>query len=351
MTGTTMDEILVGKRVLVVDDTAVARLLADDVLSTAGIDVIEAESGEQALARAAEFRIDAFLLDIKLPDVNGIELCRSLRAMEGYRNTPIIFVTALDQREVLQWAIEAGADDFIQKPLHAMVLRRRLANLLQKAAAMRQAELMRLSLLRYVSPRTEQAARAFATSGQLPAPRRQEICVLFTDARGFTELSQDLEPETVFEILSGHLAAQADLVYRHGGYVDKYSGDGMMAVFDGDAMARACCRCALEILERSKALEQKQEPNAIRLGLGIHKGQVVVGNLGSSDHLDYTVIGKTVNLAARLCGLASESIVVSRAVRDAAEGVPGFVFAAQRLAPVRGFRHPLTVYDLQRPPA
>ena len=70
-------------------------------------------------------------------DMNGIELCRALRSMDAYRNTPIVFITAVDQREVLQWALEAGADDFIQKPLHAMVLRRRLGNLLQKAAYIR----------------------------------------------------------------------------------------------------------------------------------------------------------------------------------------------------------------------
>ncbi len=144
-----MDEILNGKRVLVVDDTGVARLLAADILGAAGIVILEAETGEQALKQAAEHPVDAFLLDIKLPDMNGIELCRMLRAMPAYHNAPMIFVTALDQREVLKWAVEAGADDFIQKPLHAMVLRRRLANLLQKAAYLKQGESMSLSLRRY----------------------------------------------------------------------------------------------------------------------------------------------------------------------------------------------------------
>ena len=341
-----MDEILVGKRVLVVDDTSVARLLTDDILTAVGIDVFEAENGAQALELARDQAIDAFLLDIKLPDMSGIELCRTLRAMQAYRSAPIIFVTALDQREVLQWAIEAGADDFIQKPLHAMVLRRRLANLLLKSHSMRQAELMSQSLRRYVSPRTEQMARAYATTGKAPAPTRQEVCVLFTDARGFTEMSEDLEAEAVFEILSRHLASQVDLVYGHGGYIDKYSGDGVMAIFAGKDMTRESCICALKILESSKTLE----PDAIRLGLGISKGQVTIGNLGSGEHLDYTVVGKAVNLAARLCGLASQSIVVSQAVREAAGSAAGFVFDAERSVAVRGFREPITVYDLKPAP-
>lgn len=343
-----MDEILNGRTVLVVDDTAVTRIVVADILRNAGVEILEAETAEQALATARERPVDAFLLDIRLPDMNGIELCRQLRQMEAHRAAPIIFVTAVDQREVLQWAMEAGADDFIQKPLHAMVLRRRLGNLLQKSIYLRQVELMTHSLRRYVSPRAQEIARAYAETRVLPPPTRQEVCVLFSDARGFTEMSQDLEPESVFEILSGHLAAQVDLVYQHGGYIDKYSGDGIMAVFDGEGMGAKACRCALDILDRSADLANLQGPGAIRLGIGIHQGFAMVGNLGSAEHFDYTVIGKTVNLAARLCGLASQSIVVSKTVRDAVAETPGLAFVAEKNSEIRGFREPVTVYELAR---
>ena len=343
-----MDEILNGKTVLVVDDTAVMRMLVTDILGSVGVRIIEAGSGERALQIARDNAVDAFLLDVRMGDMNGIELCRQLRSMDAYRNAPIIFVTAVDQREVLQWAVEAGADDFIQKPLHAMVLRRRLANLLQKAASIRQAELMSLSLQRYVSPRTGEIAKAYAATGSLPAPHRQELCVLFSDARGFTEMSQELEPEPLFEMLSEEITAQVDLVYRHGGFIDKFSGDGIMAVFDAEDMARKCCRCALDILDRSRELAVRKGPYAIRLGIGIHQGFAMVGNLGSSEHLDYTIIGKTVNLAARLCGLANQSIVVSQAVRTAVANTTEFVFQSERPATIRGFRDPVTVYELQR---
>jgi class 3 adenylate cyclase/CheY-like chemotaxis protein len=346
-----MDEILKGKIVLVVDDTGVARMLAADILGAVGIEILEAESGEQALKYAAEKPVDAFLLDIKLPDMNGMELCRSLRAMEAYRNAPIIFVTALDQREVLQWAIEAGADDFIQKPLHAMVLRRRLANLLQKASYLKKVESMGLSLRRYVSPRTEEIARVHATHGKLPAPRRQDACILFSDARGFSELSPEPEPEDLFSMLSSVLAAQVAAVNRHDGYVDKFSGDGVMAVFDSGNMAAKCCSCALAILDHSKRFAAQKGMAGIRLGIGIHMGPVVVGNLGSDEYLDYTLVGTSVNLAARLCGLARQSIVVSQAVRDAAANSPGLAFQSERPATVRGFKDAVTVYDLLRAPA
>lgn len=344
-----MDEVLSGKRVLVVDDTAVTRMLVADILRASGVTLLEADTGEGALKVAREAPIDAFLLDIRLGDINGIELCRALRAMEAYRVAPIVFVTAVDQREVLQWALDAGADDFIQKPIHAMVLRRRLSNLMQKAEYVKQVEGLSASLRRYVSPRTQEIARVHAATRALPAPHRQEVCILFSDARGFTEMSQDMEPESVFEVLSGHLAAQVDLVYKHGGDIDKYSGDGIMAVFEGDGMAERACRCALEILEHSAELAGLGT-TPIRLGIGIHQGEAMVGNLGSSEHLDYTIIGNAVNLAARLCGQASQSIVVSRAVRDAAGDAAGLAFTGERAASIRGFRDPVTVYDLTRAP-
>lgn len=343
-----MEDILRGKTVLVVDDTTVARMVAADMLKGAGMTVLEADNGERARALAGSAEVDAFLLDIQLPDVSGIELCRGLRAIPRYRGAPIIFVTAIDEREILQWALEAGADDFIQKPLHAMVLRRRLANLMQKAALLEQAELMSLCLGRYVSPRTQDIARGFAATRTLPAPLRKAVCVLFTDARAFTEMSEGMEPETVFEILSAHLGIQVDLVYRHGGYIDKYSGDGIMAVFDGEAMAKRCCLCALDIIERSREHAEQFGPGAIRFGVGIHLGDAMIGNLGSSEHLDYTVIGKSVNLAARLCGLANQSIVVSHAVREAVGSESGLAFVAAPPASIRGLRDTVTVYDLQR---
>lgn len=137
-----MDEILHDKQMLVVDDTATVRTIVADILGPSGVRMLEADSGERALQVAGENEIDAFLLDIRLPDMNGIELCRALRAMERYKTAPIVFVTAVDQREILQWALEAGCDDFIQKPIYAMVLRKRLGNLLQKAAYRKQLEAM-----------------------------------------------------------------------------------------------------------------------------------------------------------------------------------------------------------------
>jgi class 3 adenylate cyclase/CheY-like chemotaxis protein len=343
-----MDAILNGKTVLVADDTAVTRMVIADTLGTSGVRVLEAESGQRAVQMAADNAVDAFLLDIRMPDMNGIELCRTIRGIDRYQGAPIMFVTAMDQRDVLQWAVDAGCDDFMQKPIDAMVLRKRLGNLIQKAVYLKQVELMGLSLQRYVSPRTEEMARIFATTRLLPGPRQQEVCVLFSDSRGFTELSQELDPELLFRMLSEHLAEQIDLVYNHAGYIDKFAGDGIMAVFDGENMAQRCCRCALDILDMSRDNAARRGSKINRLGIGVHTGFAIVGNLGSQNHLDYTLIGTSVNLATRLCGIANESIVASEAIRDALAKNSEFEFREKRSVAVRGFRNPICVYDLAR---
>lgn len=129
-----MDRLLKDRQILIVDDTAVQRVLLTEILRGSGAMLTEASSGEEALQLIAGRRFDAVLLDIRMDGQNGIEVCRTLRAMDAYRFAPIIFITAIEEKELLQWALEAGADDFIQKPVHGVVLRRRLANLLQRAA-------------------------------------------------------------------------------------------------------------------------------------------------------------------------------------------------------------------------
>jgi len=340
---------LTGKTILVVDDLATIRRLAHGFLKQDGARVLEADCAEEAIRLANEHTIDGFLLDVNLGGTSGIELCRAIRSVDQYRSTPIIFVTSQDERVGLQSALDAGGDDFIHKPIHPAILRARLNSLLQKTVYIRQVELMGLSLHRYVCPRTEQIARVYASTGILPAPKRHEVCILFTDVRGFTELSQELEMETLFRALSEHLSGQVSLVYKHGGYVDKFSGDGMMAVFDTEDMALKSCLCALDILDFAHSRIEQEATKIHQLGMGIHKGEAMIGNLGSSEHLDYTLVGRTVNLAARLCGVADRlSIVVSQAVRDALAGDQRVEFSNGREAIVRGFNRAMPIFDLSR---
>jgi adenylate cyclase len=337
------------KTVLIVDDQSTARGVVRRMLERASYRVTEAQNGEQALALAATSAVDALVLDLKMPGIGGIETCRRLRATPRHRMTPILVVTALHERQALTAAFGAGCDDFIPKPIEPVVLEARLHSHLQRAELYLQLERVRSSLNRYLSPRTRQIAEQYSESGVVPAPQQVDVCVLFTDIRVFTQLSQDIEAERLFALLSGQLAAQVDLVYRHGGYVDKYAGDGIMAVFEGEGRALRSCLCALDIIAQARRASREAGERLVAVGCGMHQGPAVIGNIGSPEHLDYSVIGESVNLAARLCGFAEPmSIIVSDSVQRAVQGGVQLSFDRPRSVVVKGFRQRVTVSELRR---
>lgn len=336
------------KTVLIVDDQYTARRVLRRMLERAGYRVVEAESGERALELAAASSVDALVLDLKMPGIGGIETCRRLRATRPYKVTPVLAVTSMDEHQALADAFAAGCDDFIPKPIEALVLETRLHSHLQRAELYYQLERVRHNLNRYLSPRTREMAERYSGSGVLPAPQRVDVCVLFTDIRGFTQLSQDIEAERLFSLLSSQLAAQVELVYSHGGYVDKYAGDGIMAVFEGEDRTLRGCVCALDIVAQAYQVGVAAHEQLFAVGCGVHQGPAVIGNIGSPEHLDYSVIGESINLAARLCGFADPmSIIASDSVQQVLQGEPRLCFCEPRSVAVKGFRKPVSVFELQ----
>ena len=164
-----MDELLHGRNVLVADDMGALRVLISGLLRSAGANAIEAASGQQAMDIIESQHIDAFILDIHMPSMDGIELCKAIRSMERHRNTPVMFISSMDETRALEDALAAGGDDFIGKPIHFVVLRARLRNLIQRSIFLNQERMMSLSLQRYVSPRTEEIARGQFGLGKINA--------------------------------------------------------------------------------------------------------------------------------------------------------------------------------------
>ena len=327
--------------ILIVDNDNLIRGMLEDVLRTEGYAVLTAETGERALQMAASRLFDAFVLDVKAPGITGIELCRQLRLMPQHRATPILVVMGADAYAPLTAAFAAGCDDFICKPLNPIELRARLRGLLTRMEYFRQLDRTRRMLNQYLSKRTLQVVESVARTGLLPPPEERELTVLFTDIRGFTALSEDENSSHLFDLVSAALSEQVDRVHEYGGYVDKFGGDGLMAIFDGQDMVAQCCRCALRMVEAADV--------DWGIGIGIHTGRAIIGNIGSPEHLDYSAVGMTVNLAARLCGQAdATSIVVSKSVRDAAENDPSLYFHSERTAVIKGIKAPMTIFTLSR---
>lgn len=336
--------------VLVVDDHRFSRTVLSRILNAAGYRVEVAKSAPEALEQIRHCEPDAFILDTEMPGMDGIELCWRLREQSRFRITPILVCTANEDRHLLRSAFTAGCDDFLVKPLEPLLVVARLGGLIKKFDYYKQLERVRADLARYVSPRIRKVIESRAEDPSAsPLPQQREVCVLFSDIRGFTALSQCIEPTELFRAVSQHLGTQVECVYAHHGYVDKFGGDGVMAIFDGEGMTHDACRCALDIMDRVGALPPLSDSNSVPVGVGIHAGPVVIGNIGSGDHLDYTAIGETVNVAARLCGHADPmDVVVSQAVHEAVRSTAGFAFGKGESVLIRSLSAPVTLYHLRR---
>ncbi len=224
----------------------------------------------------------------------------------------------------------------------------------EQLGQLRRAEQLR----RYLAPQVADAVLNGGAPVSLTSTRRN-LTILVAHIRGFTSLSERIEPEEVIEGLNQHFAVMTDLVFRHGGTLDKYIGDGVQAFF-GDPIpfedhAERGVITALEIRQRFRSLRSRWPPDAetqLNVGIGISTGYVTVGNIGSSTRTEYTVIGNYVNLASHLAQvagpdqvLASERTVASSAVRERVEATP--LDAIE----VDGFRHPVKVFDIADVPA
>ena len=361
-------------KVLVVDDTPQNVKLLADILTAKGYAAITAASGEEALSKFASESPDIVLLDIMMPGLSGYDVCRRIRADPATALLPVVLVTSLDPHAERLKGIEAGADDFVQKPFNQGELLARVRSLLRikslQDEVARQAEELRQwnatlearvqaslaqieSLGRLKRFFSAPVADAIVSSGEasLLAPHRREICCVFTDLRGFTAFTDTAEPEEVMAVLTEFHAAMGALIDRHEGTVPHFAGDGILIFFNDpipipDACARAA-RMALAMQQAFLPLRERWRKlgHELDLGIGIARGFATLGAVGYEGRVDYSAIGSVVNLAARLCGEAQggQSLLDRRARAGLPDG-----FAVETLPPftLKGFDKPVPVFLL-----
>ena len=361
-------------RILVVDDTPRNVKLLQDLLTIKGYEVITAASGPEALAKVEAERPDLVLLDVVMPEMSGYEVCRKIRDEPATAILPVVMVTALDPTQERVKGLEAGADDFLMKPINQAELLARVRSLLRikelydtvqaQAAQLAEwnrtlegrveeqvAQLERLSRLkRFFSPQLAELIVVGGAEDPLRTHRR-DVTVVFLDLRGFTAFAETAEPEEVMGVLREYHAELGQLILAHEGTLERFAGDGMMIFFNDpvpvENPAERAVRMAVAMREQAAGLtaKWKKQGYELDLGIGIAQGYATIGAIGFEGRWDYGAIGTVTNLAFRLCGEAKAGqILVSRrvvaAVDELVEAAPVGELA------LKGFLKPVPTFNV-----
>ncbi|HEV8642573.1 MAG TPA: response regulator [Methylomirabilota bacterium] len=356
-------------RILVVDDTPNNVKLLADLLRVKGYVVVTASSGPQALELVDKEQPDLVLLDVVMPEMSGYEVCRKIRANPATAVLPVVMVTALDPAQERIKGLEAGADDFLTKPINQAELLARVRSLLRIKTLYDQlesinrnlesvvreqvAQLERLGRLkRFFSPQLAELIVSGGAEDPLKSHRR-EVTVVFLDLRGFTAFAETAEPEEVMGVLREYHAEMGRLILEHEGTLERFTGDGMMIFFNDPLPvpnpAERAIRMALAMSQRVAVLAQGWRKRGFDLdfGVGLAQGYATIGAIGFEGRWDYGAIGTVTNLAARLCGEAKPGqILVPRrlcgAVEDLVEVEPVGELA------LKGFSRPVSTFNVVR---
>jgi class 3 adenylate cyclase/CheY-like chemotaxis protein len=321
-------------RILVVDDTPANIQVLTSTLREKGYQLSVATNGKQALEIVARVRPDLILLDVMMPELDGFETCRRLKASPAWREIPVIFLTSkTDVADVVK-GFEAGAVDYVAKPFYPHELLARVnthltmdhlrKTLEQKNGELARAhELVRRAFGRYVSEEVATSLLQSPEALQLGGEER-EVTVLMSDLRGFTALAERLSPQQVIEFLNLYLETMVNVISRYEGNINEIIGDAILVIFgaplvfaDHAAKAVACgLAMQLALPEVNERLVGKGAAE-LEMGIGIHTGRVIVGNIGSLRRTKYAAVGSSVNLAGRIESFTTGGqLLISESTRE-----------------------------------
>ena len=304
--------------ILVVDDTESNIDILVDVLDEK-YDIRVALDGQSALEIAESEHPDLILLDIMMPGMDGYEVCRRLKRSEKTQDIPVIFVTSMGEVEDETRGFEVGAIDYIVKPISPPVVKSRVRSTLNLKKKTEQLEDLSHKLSKYLSPQVFESIFSGKQNARIES-QRKKLTIFFSDIVGFTRTAERMEPEDMSNLLNMYLDEMAKIAFKYEGTVDKFVGDAIM-VFFGDPESKgekedalSCVKMAMEMIASLKEMQKDWYLNGViapfRIRVGINTGFCTVGNFGSKNKMDYTIIGSQVNIAKRLEEVAQEDEIV-----------------------------------------
>jgi len=348
---------------LVVDDNEMNRDMLSRRLKSRSYEVATAEDGYQALEMLERDHFDLVLLDVMMPGISGLEVLQKVRQGSSRADLPVIMATARDTSEDIVEALKLGANDYVTKPLDFPVVLARV----QSALSLKHAtdEIQRLA--RHLEVRNQFIRNTFGrylsdeiVESLLETPEglalggeRRCVTILMSDLRGFTSLAERIPPEQVVGILNHYLGKMAEIILEHRGTIDEFIGDAILVIFGApqvrDDDARRAVACAIAMQRAMAGVNEFNRSNdlpEVEMGIAIHTGEVVVGNIGSQKRAKYGVVGTPVNMTSRIESYSvGGQVLISEQTRQAAgDGV-------EAIDPIeikaKGARQPLRAYELQ----
>ena len=362
------------RKILVVDDTPGNVKLLTDLLTVKGYEVATAESGHEALARIDADCPDLVLLDVMMPGMNGYEVCQRIRQNPVTELLPVVMVTALDPAQERTKGIEAGADDFLGKPVNQQELLARVRSLLRvkeyyDTIQDQKAQLAELNkklesrieeqvtkldkmgrLKGFLSPHLAEMVMAGEAADPLK-PHRSAVTVVYIDLRGFTAFSQVSEPEEIMTVLNEYHAEMGALIQEFEGTIENFIGDGIMVIFNDPVPVPNPTELAIRMviamrkeMAKLKIIWQKRGYD-LDCGYGIAHGYATIGAIGFGSRWHYSTIGTVANLASRLCDEAKgPQIIINQKtlshIEDIVETEP------LGLLDLKGFSKPINSFNV-----
>lgn len=332
-------------KVLIVDDEPINRQVLINNLSLYNYAITEASNGQEALAvMEGGFIPDLILLDLMMPHMNGYEVCQKIRERFPAYELPIVMLTAKNQVADIVEGFESGANDYLSKPIQKQEMLARIRT--------------HISLAKLTSAYGRFVPRNFLKflgkesiiDVQIGDHVQQEMTVMFSDIRSFTTLSEAMTPQENFHFINAYLSQVSPVIRQHRGFIDKYIGDAIMALFPesaSDAVQAAIAMQKQVALYNEQRQQQGEVP--ISIGIGLHTGNLMLGTVGESERMDTTVIADAVNLASRLEGLTKlygAGIVISEYTLSRLEGLQNCNSRFLDRVRVKGKTESLAVYEV-----
>ncbi len=332
-------------KILIVDDEPVNIQVLINHLSLQNYSLTQASNGTEALAAIEQgFKPDLILLDVMMPRMTGYEACQKIREKFPANEVPILMLTAKNQVNDLVEGLSVGANDYLTKPISKTELLARIKTHLRLSN-------INIASGRFVPHKFLQLLnKESIIDVALGDNVQQEMSIVFSDIRDFTTLSESMTPEDNFKFINAYLSRMESAIVENNGFIDKYIGDAIMALFSGSA--DDAVKAGIGMLHRLADYNQYRVNSgdvAIKIGIGINTGSLMLGTVGGKNRMDGTVISDAVNLASRLESLTKNygvSLLISQptflGLHDPSEYNIRFIEKVK----VKGKSEPVAVFEV-----